>query len=159
MKPDWSFFYTTLGGSIFNSGSRMLDLILRILIGLLFEMGLVYSTSVDFGYSCLVILFARDPCSLNCLVDSNAFSVCWLENGPVATCIGMVVLCTGVWLPLRIGLMDCTFEIVYFLLNAVFFRDYLTRFSSWAICSTYNSICQLLIGSCSLFSSISLSWL
>jgi hypothetical protein len=71
----------------------------------------------------------------------------------------MVVLWAGVWPPLRIGLMDCTLEIVYFRLNMVFLRDYLRRFSSWAICSNCNSIYQSFMGSCSLFSSISLSWL
>ena len=90
MKPECSFLDTTLGGSSFKSGKRMFDLILLILMGLLVALILGCCPFVDLAKICLVILLVRELCSFNCLAESYAFSVCWLENGPVA--IGMVVL-------------------------------------------------------------------
>jgi hypothetical protein len=90
VNPGCSFLNTALGGSSFNSGRRMFDLILLILMGLLVALILGCCTFVDFATISLVLLLVIEFCSFNCLGESYAFSVCWLENGPVA--IGMVVL-------------------------------------------------------------------
>ena len=90
VNPGCSFLNTALGGSSFNSGRRMFDLILLILMGLLVALILGCCTFVDFATISLVLLLVIEFYSFNCLGESYAFSVCWLENGPVA--IGMVVL-------------------------------------------------------------------
>ena len=90
VNPRCSVLNTALGGSSFNSGRRMFDLILLILMGLLVALILGCCTFVDFATISLVLLLVIEFYSFNCLGESYAFSVCWLENGPVA--IGMVVL-------------------------------------------------------------------
>ncbi len=68
----------------------MFDRILLILMGLLVALILCFCSFICFAAIGLLILFVRDPCSFKGLAEFYAFSVCWLENGPVAT--GIVVL-------------------------------------------------------------------